>query len=184
MVLPQPFDFESPNKDYGMYLGMVESRDDPRKQGRVRVTIPGMIEPGKWAHTVMPGSPFNTGLFAVPAVGGQVLVGFLGGDSNQPVVLGGIAPPDTSVEDLPKCVFLENEDLVVALGKSETNIPYFSIYTREAEPLASITIDIDRKLIEVKGPSAVEVKSDGLVKTTSPLMQLGDRIVQPNKKVI
>jgi len=187
-----PFDFESPTRDYALYIGFVEDRNDPRKQGRVRVSIPNILEPGKWANTVMPGSPFNNGLFAVPAVGGQVLVGFLGGDISQPIVLGGIAPPvadgglraDTSVEDLPKCVFIENEDVVIVLGKSSTNLPYFSVYTRQNEPLMNITLDLDQKLVHINGPSAVEIKSDAMVKTTSPLMQLGNRIVQPNGKVI
>jgi hypothetical protein len=188
----QPFDLDTPNQDFRLFIGTVEDDKDPLKQGRVRVIIPGLLEPGKWANVAMLGSPFNRGVFAVPAVGGQVIVGLIGADYAQPVVLGGIAPPalpegfraDTEVADLPKFVIAENEDMVAIMGKTGTNAPYFAIFTRDGTPLMSFIMDTDRKLVELKAPTALSIVCDGLVNIKASSIQLGNRIVEQNGRPI
>jgi hypothetical protein len=72
---------------YGMYIGFVTHRDDPEQLGRVRVCIPGLVEPyGPWAWPLgtVGGGSKDRGLFAVPDVGAEVAVFFNQGDVDEP----------------------------------------------------------------------------------------------------
>jgi hypothetical protein len=178
---------EAPTRDFGLYLGLVEAVDDPKKQGRVRVTIPGVIEPGKWALVAMPGSPFSGGLFVVPPLKSQVLVGFLQGDWTQPVVLGGFAPPagtggfraSLDKADLPDFATLENKDFIIVLGKKGTSAPYIDITSR-GEPKVNITLDAETGAVELNGGTAVTIKAGGQVRIDAPVIALGNRPVLQN----
>jgi phage baseplate assembly protein gpV len=71
--------------------GTVTRIDDPDNLGRISVSLPaiGKIETN-WLGVVAPGAGSGKGLVAMPDVGDQVLVLFLGGDVSQGVVLGGL----------------------------------------------------------------------------------------------
>lgn len=70
--------------------GVVVSNSDPDKLGRVRVSFPSI--PGEdislWAPIVVNGAGPERGRFILPEVGEKVLVAFLNGDPDRPVVLG------------------------------------------------------------------------------------------------
>jgi hypothetical protein len=68
----------------GMHIGYVTERDDPEQLGRVRVCIPGLIEPASawaWPLGTGGGGAKDRGLFAVPAHGAEVAVFFNQGDA-------------------------------------------------------------------------------------------------------
>jgi hypothetical protein len=74
-----------------LYRGSVVSNDDPEKLGRVKVQVPGLIEPeSAWAlpFTIGGGSE-DSGLFWVPEVGAEVAVFFHQGDVDEPHYIAG-----------------------------------------------------------------------------------------------
>jgi len=76
----------------GLHVGVVTDRDDPEGIGRVRVRIPGLIEPESawaWPLGTGGGGAAQCGLFAVPPVGADVGVLFAGADPDCPAYLCG-----------------------------------------------------------------------------------------------
>jgi hypothetical protein len=65
----------------GMHIGYVTHRDDPEGLGRVRVCIPGLLEPySNWAWPLgtSGGGSKSNGFFAVPEVGAEIAIWFRG----------------------------------------------------------------------------------------------------------
>jgi len=63
--------------------------DDPEALGRVKVQFPELAETVSWwAPVLAPGGGQDRGLFTLPEVGDQVVVGFEHDDTRFPIVLG------------------------------------------------------------------------------------------------
>jgi phage protein D len=82
--------------------GIVEALDDPASLNRVKVRLPWRADGGDgvWAPVSSLDAGDGYGAVVVPAVGQEVLVGFVGGDPAYPVVLGALyngkqQPPET-----------------------------------------------------------------------------------------
>jgi hypothetical protein len=122
------YDQEGEPRYYGFYLGFVVENVDPEKMGRVRVQIPGLLEPASnwaWPIAVGGGSAQNGG-WDVPKKQAGVGVMFQGGDIDEPVYFlgwygrGELPQPakDASAEDAVnkiKC-FESDRHLVVLDG--------------------------------------------------------------------
>jgi len=95
--------FENRTQAASAAWGTVTRIDDPEDLGRVCVSLPaiGDVET-EWMGVVAAGAGSGKGLVAMPAVGDQVLVLFMGGEVSQGVVLGGLygvhGPGDYGVE--------------------------------------------------------------------------------------
>ncbi|MCP4607052.1 MAG: hypothetical protein GY847_42155, partial [Proteobacteria bacterium] len=75
------------NRYHGMHLGYVTDREDPEQLGRVRVCVPGLLEPHSawaWPLGTSGGGSKNRGFFAVPEVGADVAVFFARGNLDRP----------------------------------------------------------------------------------------------------
>jgi uncharacterized protein involved in type VI secretion and phage assembly len=70
--------------------GIIVSNSDPDRLGRVRVSFPSIHGENisLWAAIVVNGAGLERGRFILPEVGEKVLVAFLNGDPDRPVVLG------------------------------------------------------------------------------------------------
>lgn len=80
---------------YGAYPALVRDVKDPDGQGRVKISLPWSPDSGDssyeaWARvaTMMGGN--SRGTWFIPDVNDEVLVVFLGGDSRNPCVIGGM----------------------------------------------------------------------------------------------
>lgn len=77
----------------GLHIGVVTSLDDPLGEHRVRIFIP-VIDPGSegtWARIAAPDAGEGEearGIFFMPEIGDEVIVGFINEDPRDPVILG------------------------------------------------------------------------------------------------
>lgn len=77
----------------GLQIGVVNGfEDDPEKELRVKITLPGMGSTAGtvWARLAAPDAGKNRGVFFRPEPGDEVVVGFFNEDPRQPVILGGL----------------------------------------------------------------------------------------------
>lgn len=72
---------------FGKYRGTVVDNVDPKRLGRIQVSVPALLGDGKmsWAMPCVPYAGPNIGFFAIPPVDANVWVEFEGGDLDYPV---------------------------------------------------------------------------------------------------
>lgn len=85
---------------HGLQIGIVDKfQEDPDKEFRVRVNLPGIDDKGAiWARLASPDSGNQRGFFFRPETGDEVVVGFFNDDPRHAVILGALygsknAPP-------------------------------------------------------------------------------------------
>ncbi len=88
---------------YGVHYGVVCQNNDPEGLNRIKIRLPwldkGDVDQTHWAQLVTPMEGKAFGWFTLPDVDDVVAVMFIGGDTSQPVVLGGVwSKPDHSPE--------------------------------------------------------------------------------------
>lgn len=88
---------------FGLHYGIVVQNQDPDKLGRIKVRLPwldhGDVDQTHWAQLVTPMEGNQFGWYALPDIDDVVVVMFIGGDTSQPVILGGVwSTPDFSPE--------------------------------------------------------------------------------------
>ncbi|MEE8526282.1 MAG: phage baseplate assembly protein V, partial [Thermoanaerobaculia bacterium] len=73
-------------------IGVVDDIDDQNGWGRVKVRLPWLDDAAApiWARLVRPDAGPKRGFYFIPEVGDEVVIGFLGSDPRQPIVLGGL----------------------------------------------------------------------------------------------
>lgn len=77
----------------GLQVGLVtQIQDDPDGDDRIMVRLPVIDaqEQGIWARLATMGSGNNRGVIIRPEIGDEVVVGFIHGDPNQPIILGSV----------------------------------------------------------------------------------------------
>lgn len=77
---------------YSFAVGVVTDNKDPENLGRVKVKYPMIADDftGFWARVATPDAGNNRGFQFIPEVNDEVLVGFVMGDLNHPIVLGSL----------------------------------------------------------------------------------------------
>jgi uncharacterized protein involved in type VI secretion and phage assembly len=75
----------------GLACARVVDNVDPSKAGRVQVQYPWQEDSQTiWARTMTPHAGSDRGFYFIPEIGDEVVVGFEGGDPEQPIVIGSI----------------------------------------------------------------------------------------------
>jgi len=123
---------------FGLYSGVVVERADPRKLGRVRVQIPGLIDDkSAWAWPLaMPGAGgYRLGFKIIPKVGAEVAVLFMQGDIDRPYYFAGNwgAPEDDDPEVPGGGRAAPIEDEVNAVGEELTAEEAPDVHTLETD---------------------------------------------------
>jgi len=87
----------------GVAIGVVTNNNDPEKIGRVKVKLYQGGEESDWAIVAVPMAGKEMGMCFIPEAGDRVIVAFLDGDINHPVIIGSIwdqkNPPPADTED-------------------------------------------------------------------------------------
>jgi len=162
---------------FGTYQGTVTDNADPQKIARVRVRVPGFLEPQSgWAHPRGgSGSTGASGLGAydVPPIGATVLLSFLSGNIDAPQYEGAwhglqeqnsVVPADPKDADKVK-VFESARFLIVlnGVGGSEELL----VKDKSTGDLISMT------------PSKLQVKSSSQVEIDAPSVLVGGAAALP-----
>lgn len=154
--------------------GKVVDDDDPEGLHRVRIEIPGLIEKSAWAFPVgtLGGGGPQRGAAFVPRVGSDVVVWFIGGDSQRPIYSGawwgksatGNEMP-TSIKDVPasdakKIQAIEIDRLVITYDEREDR-RLFSLEDKVSGD--SIVWDLNAQGMRIELTSALIIKVFGLL---------------------
>jgi hypothetical protein len=132
----------------GLYRGTVSNNIDPLMLGRVQVDVPGV--PGasqmSWAMPCAPYAGSGVGTFSIPPVGANVWVMFEGGNSSDPVWMGGFwsttsMPPATP--GAPTMRMFKSDGLTVTL----TDLPGAAMLEIKTASGAKISM----------GPTGIEI---------------------------
>jgi Rhs element Vgr protein len=149
----------------GLQLGIVQAfEDDDTKQSRVRVLLPGLSddpdESGVWARLATPDAGPRRGIFFPPEPGDEVVVGFLGDDPRQPIVLGGLFGKKNEVPFQPEA----RNELRAIVSRSDTRIELFDgekpSLTIKTPGGCVAVLDDDSESIELRDPHGNTVRMD------------------------
>lgn len=187
---------ETEPRYYGMELGLVADDVDPEGLGRVRITVPGIIDqPGPWAPVIgtLSGGGPQRGWFDVPPKGSDVAVFFHRGNPERPYVLGGHYGKPAAGPEVPADVGEADSADRNKVHAYETKNWKMTFDDRENEgklrlthKVLNLSIDLDAKkgVVEILGESAINIKSTGLVSVDGSQVQIAGRTVMKNGKPI
>jgi len=173
----------------GLYLGEVVDRDDPEGLGRVRVRIPGLVEPASaWAFPLgtVGGGSDRRGFFAVPEKGAEVGVLFRQGDVDHPHYLcGHWGKPDGAPEvpapvrglsksEAPQVRALETARFLLVFDDRQGKE---ALVIRDKVSGDQVELDGAGMGITIQATSALLLRADGLVSIEGALVQINGRVV-------
>jgi len=168
-----------------MHLGEVTDRNDPEQLGRVRICVPGIVEPqSDWALPIGRGGAKNWGEFAVPPLGAEVAVWFRGGDIEAPHYLPAHWGKPEGVSEVP------NEARRTPPDNRVLTTPTFRIEMDESqgrERLAltntrtgdTLVIDAAENTVTLQGTTAVVIKAIGAIDLDAAQITIKGRQVRP-----
>lgn len=107
---------------HGAHLARVVAIDDPEGLGRVKVAMYATDpdeEAALWARVAVPFAGNNYGAFLIPDVGEEVIVMFVAGAANAPIVVGALWNGNTEV---PEALPGKSVDRWTLCGKAGTRI--------------------------------------------------------------
>ena len=194
----------TPDQRYhGIYEGVITDNEDPRKVGRVRARIPGLLEPdGPWMLPMgMPGSGSpQRGFWDVPDVGAEVYVCFLGGDPDKPRfwtghwgLPGGVSevptqPRDAMEQDGTEAAWkikaYETKDWVLVFDEREDSNRLFLKRKRDTGNDEDLTgnalmleLDAVQGTLAISAPAGISLKSLGIIDIDGLVVNIGGRKV-------
>jgi uncharacterized protein involved in type VI secretion and phage assembly len=171
----------------GMYLGHVTDRRDPEGLGRVRICVPGLLEPDSaWAFPLgtSGGGSRNRGFFAVPEEGAEVAVFFHQGDIDQPFYLAGHwGKPDGESEvpaeaqkDPPDNRVLATETFRIELDESK-GARKLRFTNRKTGDF--LEFNAEDNTITLQGTTAITIKAVGAISLEATQVTIAGRVVRP-----
>ncbi len=164
-------DIDAPGADgvmpptHGLQSAIVEALEgDPQGEERIRVKLMGSDTTALWARVAIPYAGDGRGLVFLPEVGDEVIVGFMGGNPSEAVVLGslhGSAAP-------PPCEKSDDNDIKTIVTREGVKIEFDDKKKHvviETPGGNSITVSDDEKSVLVKDQNGnkVTLSSDGIV---------------------
>jgi uncharacterized protein involved in type VI secretion and phage assembly len=189
------FDTDDPRYT-GLYIGQVVDRADPERLGRVRVKVPGLIEPASaWAFPLgtVGGGSDRRGFFAVPEVGAEVGVLFHQGDVDHPYFLcGHWGKPDgatevpepvknLSVADTPQVRAFETGRFLLVF---DDRPGHEALVIKDKRSGDQLELDGVGMGITINGTAALILKADGIVSIEGTTVVINGRLVLPGAKPI
>lgn len=151
-----------------IFLGEVVENDDPEGWGRIRVKIPGIVEPeSRWAFHIGRMFGVKEGIHWVPRVGANVVVWFLQGNVDHPYYAAGPFGAPGGESDIPDQAPAGSVDHLVIRWK-DMHLTLDGTDGAEKVTIEDLTsgtkLEIDKTtgnyLRDVEGDETVNVKGD------------------------
>ncbi len=162
----------------GVLLGIVEDRDDPQREGRIRVSFPTFADrlDGFWAPIAVPMAGNGRGFRFCPEIGDECLVAFDRNDPDHPYIVGFL---HNGVDKLPAP---DPQERVIATVNGH------SIIFRDPDPNkgdkgALIIRDGHGTSIEMTN-AHLKIAAVGQLDITAPILTLNGRPVAGGKGTI
>ena len=154
----------------GLQIGIVDAyTEDPDKQLRVKVTLPGLDSAAGsvWARLATPDAGNERGFFFRPESGDEVVVGFFNEDPRQPVILGGLyssknrPPPDfadLSEDNLNKGIVTRSGTKIAFVDDRNASVLF------ETAGHQKVLLDDKNEIIEIsdKHGNKITLDKDGI----------------------
>lgn len=171
----------------GMYVGYVTDRKDPEGLGRVRVCIPGVLEPNSawaWPLGTCGGGFKDRGFFAVPEEGAEVAVFFNQGDVDAPYYLsaqwgkpgGESEVPEEAQKDPPDNRVFATPTFRIELDESEGEKKLKLTNRKTGDYLV---FDAEENTVTLEGTTAITIKAVGAISLEAAQITIGGRAVRP-----
>lgn len=185
------------DNSYGLYDGWITDNVDPLKLGRVRIVIPGLVEPETdWASPIgCPGGGSNSrGLWSIPEIGANVAVFFKEGELETPRYLTG--PWSLPKDSTEAPTFTRNLTPAEAVQMTGLQTPRWEIVLDDRDgnegllirdrknPDNAIVFDGVQQTVSINGTVAVQITSTGIVNIDAMQVTINGRIVLPTSNPI
>jgi len=185
-----PFDDALPTRRvFGLCVGYVTDRADPERLGRVRVCIPGLVEPESswaWPLGTVGGGSAGRGFFAVPEMGAEVAVFFNQGDveNGAPHYLcahwgkpGGVSEvPAEAQRAEPNNRVLSTETFCIELDE-EPGQRKLKLTNRKTG--CALTFDAETNSVTLDATTSLTLRALGAVSIEALQVTIGGRVVRP-----
>lgn len=191
--MPSEHDGAGDPRHTAMYIGVVVDVADPKLLGRVRVRIPGVVEPASaWAFPIGTGGGGKTqrGHFAVPAVGSEVAVWFNQGDVDHPYYMAGhwgaprgeretpgpVGDGTVAPEDAHLVRAYETEHYLVVIDERPDTR---GVFLADKDLGDGFALDGRTKTLTVKATAGVTIESQGRLELRGLTVTINGRPVLP-----
>ena len=182
----------SDRKFTALYMGVVTDNADPERVGRVRVRIPGVVEPeSAWAFPLgwAAAGGSQRGTFAPPPKGAEVGVFFHQGDPDHPYYISGHPgrgeQPPEALEGTPAeatQLFVHETDRWRLIFDDRAGRELFQIVFKPTGDV--IELDGAQLGLRIKATAAIVLESDGSVDIRGSSVTIQGRQVTRNGKAI
>lgn len=184
-------------KFVALYEGVVVDNRDPLNIGRVRLQVPGLLEPASdWAMPLANpgGGSDGVGTYWVPQIGAEVGVFFVMGDIDEPrFVVGPHGAPGgrTEVPRFARALTAAEAGQVQGFASKRFEVVFDDRAGHEAiritdleHPEDLIEIDGTNHGVTITGSAAVVIRSVGVVDIQALQIRLNGRIVRESTEPI
>lgn len=180
----------------GFYLGLVTNNEDPEKLGRIKLAVPGLVEPeSNWAWPIgtVGGGGSEVGFYAVPPVGAKVGVFFRQGSITNPFYVAGNWGKPDGVSEAPLAVQTADagtQHQIRVFESERYSMVFFDVpgqeymMVRDKQAGAFILLDGPTGQMSLEAPTGISIKSTGSVLIDALDVSINGRKVAPGKKVI
>ena len=151
---------------YGVVPALVTNTQDPKDWGRVKVKYPWMTEDAEsdWARVIGIGAGPKAGFCVVPAIDDEVLVAFIQGDFNHPVVLGGLWNGKTALPDPTAGTPASDKPKVRTWRSIDGHYMYMDDKNKKIEIVSkggiTVTISDQDKKVTIKNSNSTVIMED------------------------
>ena len=171
----------------GLYIGFVTDRRDPEQLGRVRVCIPGVLEPESawaWPLGTAGGGSKDAGLFTVREVGAEVGVLFNQGSIDHPHFLcghwgkprGESEVPEEAQKDPPDSHVWSTKTFRVELDET---VGARKLRLLNKQTGDHIVLDAEEHTLTIEATTAITIRALGAIAIEGMQVTIGGRVVRP-----